>query len=130
MSDFVKAEASFCVHRAVCSHSHLGGGAGGRYYKVITHKMKLIFFPGSDVDLYVVSFVDLFLYVLIYLRHDLRLIRYLVVQGLDSLGGSVVIFSQFDEVLLVEVLDRDLVIDGVHRGVLHDGLDPILLGEL
>ena len=92
--------------------------------------MKLIFFPGSDVDLYVVSFVDLFLYVLIYLRHDLRLIRYLVVQGLDSLGGSVVIFSQFDEVLLVEVLDRDLVIDGVHRGVLHDGLDPILLGEL
>ena len=77
--------------------------------------MQLIFFPGLlHVNLYVVSVVDLFLYVLIYLRLDLRLVRYLVLQGLDSLGGSVVIFSPFNKVLLEEVLDRDLVIDGVH----------------
>ena len=130
LSDLVKAEASLGAHRAVCSHSHLGRGAGGGNYKVITHKMQLIFLPGLlEVDLYLIPVVDLFLYVLIYLGCDPRLVGYLVVQGLDPLSGSVVIFSQFNEVLLVEVFDGDLVIDGVHGGVLHDGLDPLLLSE-
>ena len=68
--------------------------------------MQLIFFPCFlDVDLYVVSIVNLFPYVFIYLGRNLRLARYLVVQGLDSPGGTGVIFSQFNKVLLVEVLD-------------------------
>ena len=41
LSDLVKAEAGLSVHRTVCSYSHLGGGAVGGYYKVITHKMQL-----------------------------------------------------------------------------------------
>ena len=93
--------------------------------------MQLICLPGFfNVDLEVVSVVDLLLYVFIHLPHDLGLVRDLVVQCLDSSGGALVVFSQFDEVLLVEVLDRGLVIEGVHGGVLQDGLDTLLLGEL
>ena len=35
-----------------------------------------------------------------------------------SLGGSIEVFAQLDKVLLVDVLDRDLVVEGVHVGVL------------
>ena len=49
---------------------------------------------------------------------------------MDSLSGSVVVFTQIDEILLVDVLDGDLMVEGVHIGVLHDGLDPFFLGEL
>ena len=48
----------------------------------------------------------------------------------DSLGCSVEVITQVDEVLLVEVLDGDLVVGNVHLGVVHDGLDTFLLGEL
>ena len=51
-------------------------------------------------------------------------------QGFDSFGGSLVIFTKFGEVLVVDVLDGDLVVDGVQGGVLHDVLDPFLLGQL
>ena len=112
MGDLIEAEASLGAHRTVCSHSHLGRGAGGGYFKVITHKMQLIHLPGFfDIDLDVVSIVDLFLYVFIHLGHNLGLVRDLVVQCLDSSGGAVVVFSQLNEVLLVEVLDGDLVIE-------------------
>ena len=49
---------------------------------------------------------------------------------MDSLGGSVEVFAQIDEVLLVDLLHGDLMVEGVHIGVLHDGLDPFFLGEL
>ena len=49
---------------------------------------------------------------------------------MDSLGGFVVVFAQINEVLLVYVLDRDLMVEGVHLGVIHDGLDSFFLGEL
>ena len=49
---------------------------------------------------------------------------------MDSLGGSVEVFAQIDKILLVDVLDGDSMVEGVHVGVLHDGLDPFLLGEL
>ena len=49
---------------------------------------------------------------------------------MDSLGGSVEVLAQIHKVLLVEVLDGDLMVEGVHVGVLHDGLDPFFLGEL
>ena len=93
--------------------------------------MQLIYLPGFfNVDLDVVSVFNLFLYVFIHLGRDLGLVRDLVVQCLDSSGGVVVIFSQFDKVLVVDVLDRDLVIEGIHGGELQDGLDTLLLGEL
>ena len=41
-----------------------------------------------------------------------------------------VVFSQIDELLLVEVLDGDLVVEVVFGGFLQDGLDALLLGEL
>ena len=49
---------------------------------------------------------------------------------MDSLGGSVEVFAQINDVLLVDVLDGDLMVEGVHVGVLHDGLDSFFLGEL
>ena len=49
---------------------------------------------------------------------------------MNSLGGSVIVFSQIAEVLFVDVPDGDLVVEGVHLGVLHDGLDPFFLGKL
>ena len=51
-------------------------------------------------------------------------------QSHDSLSGAIVVLPQVGEVLLVEVLDRDLVVEGVHGRVLHDGLDTLFLGEL
>ena len=51
-------------------------------------------------------------------------------EGVNSLGGPVVIFSQIDEVLFVDVLDGDSVVKGVHLGVLHDCLDSFFLGKL
>ena len=90
--------------------------------------MQLIFLPGFlDVDLDVVSIVDLFLYIFIYADMISGLSVILLCSVLILL---VVIFSQFDKVLLGEVLDGDLVIQDVHGGVLHDGLDSPLLGEL
>ena len=49
---------------------------------------------------------------------------------MNSLGGPVVVFSQIDEVLFVNVLDGDLAVEDVHLGVLHDFLDPFFLGKL
>ena len=49
---------------------------------------------------------------------------------LGSLDGPVVVFAQVDEVLFVDVLKGDLMVEGVHVGVLHDGLDSFFLGEL
>ena len=90
--------------------------------------MQLIFLPGFlDVDLDVVSIVDLFLYIFIYADMISGLSVILLCSVLILL---VVIFSQFDKVLLVEVLDGDLVIEDVHGGVLQDGLGSLLLGEL
>ena len=68
--------------------------------------------------------------VLVYLGCNIRLVQHLVVQSFGSFDGSVVVLSQFFEILLLKILDRDLVVDSVHSGVLHDGLDPLLLGEL
>ena len=80
MGDLVEAEASLGAHGTVRGHSHLGGGAGCGYYKVVAHKMQLIFLPGFfDVDLDIVPIVDLSLNVFIYLCGDLRFIGDLVV---------------------------------------------------
>ena len=80
MGDLIEAEASLGAHGIVCRHSHLGRGAGGRYYKNVTHKMQLICLPGFfNVDLDVVSVVDLFLNVFIYLCCHLGFVGDLVV---------------------------------------------------
>ena len=93
--------------------------------------MQLVFLFGLlYFDLHVVPVVDLLLDVLIYLRCNLGLVRNFIAQCKDSLCGSVVIFAQVNEVLLVDLLDGDHVVGGVHGGVLHDGLDTFLLGEL
>ena len=41
-----------------------------------------------------------------------------------------IILSEVEEVGFVEVHDADLVLDGVHGGVVHDVLDTLLLGDL
>ena len=51
-------------------------------------------------------------------------------QSHDFLGGSVIILTKCVEILVIEVLDGDLVVDVVQVGVLHDVLDPLLLGPL
>ena len=80
MGDLIEAEAGLGAHGTVCSHYHLGRGAGGGYYKVVTHKMQLICLPGFFyVDLDVVPVVDLFLNIFIHLCCDLRFFGDLVV---------------------------------------------------
>ena len=67
--------------------------------------MQLIFLPGLPyVNLHVVPIVNLFLHVPVNLECDLELVEFLVVQGYDSLGGTIVVFYQFVEVLLVNYL--------------------------
>ena len=91
----------------------------------------MIVLPGfRDVNLHIVSIVHLLQDVPVHLGCDFRFVIHLVVQGCNSLGGSVVIFTKFEEVLVVDVLDGDYVVDGVHSSVLHDFLDPFLLGQL
>ena len=80
LGDLIKAEAGCGAHGTVCSHSHLGGGAGGSYYKVVTHKVQLVCLPGFfDIDLDLVPVVDLFLNIFVYLCCDLRFVGDLVV---------------------------------------------------
>ena len=68
--------------------------------------------------------------VLVHLQCNLSLVRYLDVQGSDSLGGAILVFSEFGTVLLIKVLDGILVVEGVHGGVVCDVLDPLFLSEL
>ena len=91
----------------------------------------MIVLPGFvDIDLHIVTVVHLLQDVPVDLGCNVRFVTHLVVQGCNSLGGSVLMFTKFEEVLVVDVLDGDYVVDGVHSGVLHDFLDPFLLGQL
>ena len=120
------------MHGTVHGHSNLGRGTGGGYYKIIFHKMQLVIvLPGLlDVKLLVVHVVDLLQDILVHLGSNLWLILHFVVQSFSSLDGAIVVFSQVIEVLLLKVLNRDLLVDGVYGGFLHDGLDTPLFGEL
>ena len=46
---------------------------------------------------------------------------------MDPLGGTVIIFAQSLQVLGVQALNRHLVVELVHKGVIHDIRDPFLL---
>ena len=49
---------------------------------------------------------------------------------MDPLGGNVMIFAQSLQVLGLQALKRHLVVELVHKGVVHDIRDPFLFGEL
>ena len=58
----MEAEASFGWHIVISGHSHLGGGTGGGYYKIIAHQIQLIFVPGHPyVNFHVVFHVVFFI---------------------------------------------------------------------
>ena len=95
LSDVIEAVAGLGAHGAVSGHSHLGRGAGAGYNKVVSHKVKLVFLPVVlRVDLHVVSVINLLLDVLVYLCRDLGLVGDPDVQGINSLGGTVIVLSE------------------------------------
>ena len=95
LSDVIEAVARLGAHGAVSGHSHLGRGAGAGYNKVVSHKVKLVFLPVVlRVDLHVVSVINLLLDVLVHLCRDLGLVGDPDVQGINSLGGTVIVLSE------------------------------------
>ena len=51
-------------------------------------------------------------------------------QVIDSFCSSVVVFTKIGEVVVVNVLDGDLVVEGVQGGVLYDVLNALLVDQL
>ena len=51
-------------------------------------------------------------------------------QDRRSLDCPEIIFTELGEVLGVQVLDRDHVVDGIYRGIVHNVSDTLLFGEL
>ena len=95
LSDVIEAEAGFCAHRGVGSYYHFGRGAGAGDNKVVSNTVELVIFSVIlRVDLYVVTIVNLLLDVFVHLCGDFGLVRDLVVQGMDSLGGAVIVFTE------------------------------------
>ena len=84
----------------------------------------MIVLPGLvNVDLHKVLIVHLLHDVLVHVGCNFWFVGHLAVQGLDSLCSSVVVY-------VVDVLNGDLVVDGVKGGVLYDVLNAFLLGQL
>ena len=95
LSEIIEAEAKLSVHGAVSGHSHLGRGAGAGYNKVVSHKVKLVIFPVVlRVDLHIVSIINLLLDVLVHLCCDVGFAGDPDVQGMDSLGGAVIVLPK------------------------------------
>ena len=49
---------------------------------------------------------------------------------MDSLRCTKIILAEVGKVWFVETVNSDLSLDGVHEGVVHDGLDVLLFGDL
>ena len=63
--------------------------------KLYATKLQLMMFPVIlRVDFYVVTVVDLLLDVFVHLCGDFGLVGDLVVQCMDSLGGTVIVFTE------------------------------------
>ena len=93
--------------------------------------MKLVLLPGLiDVDEDVVPIVHLLPDLVIYLIGNVVFVRDLDMESMDSLSGTVEIFTLFVQVLGVQALNSNLVVEFVHEGVVHDIRDPFLLCDL
>ena len=119
------------MHGAVCGHSNFGGQAGGRHNKIVDYEMELILVPVVlRVNLDIIPIVDLLIDVFIYLCRNFRFVSDSDVQGVDSLRRTKIILAETWKVWFVETINLNLVLDGVHDSVVHDGLDVLLLGDL
>ena len=49
---------------------------------------------------------------------------------MNSLCCTKIILAEVGKIWFVETVDSDLSLDGVYEGVVHDGLDVLLLGDL
>ena len=131
LGDVVEAEAGLGAHGAVRGHSNFGGRAGGGHDEVVCHKMKLILSSVVlGINLNVVSIVDLLIDIFIHLCRNFRFVSNSYMEGMNSFRRTKIILTETGKVWFVETINSNLALDGVHDGVVHDGLDVLLLGDL
>ena len=93
--------------------------------------MELVLVPVIlRVNLNVIPIVDLLIDVFIHLCCNFRFVSNSNMQGMDSLRCTKIILAETWKVWFVETINLNLVLDGVHDSVVHDGLDVLLLGDL
>ena len=82
------------------------------------------------INLNVVSIVDLLIDIFIHLCRNFRFVSNSYMEGMNSFRRTKVILAETGKVWFVETINSNLVVDRVHDGVVHDGLDVLLLGDL